>query len=50
MSANGVTSDQPEPKRKKVVGSLKSGFQHVDDNKITEICKGYVPPNTEKNT
>ena len=50
VSANGVTSDQPEPKRKKLAFSLKSRFQHVGDNEITEICKDYVPPNTEKNT
>ena len=44
--------DHLESKRRKLALSLnkKSRFQHIDDNEMASICKGYVPPNTEKNT
>ena len=43
------------PKVKKLKLSLKrprpgSCFEHVDEEEMSEICKGYVPPNTSKNT
>ena len=43
------------PKVKKLKLSLKnprpgSRFEHVDEEEMSEICKGYVPPNTAKNT
>ena len=27
-----------------------SRFERVDEEEMSEICKGYVPPNTAKNT
>ena len=44
---------EPEPKKLRL--SLqkprpKSRFERVDEKEMSVICKGYIPPNTEKNT
>jgi len=51
VATGSCDSGPPEPKRKKLALSLnKRRFQRVDDGKMAAICKGYIPPNTEKNT
>ena len=47
------TGDSVEPKRKKLrllMNNPPSRFERVDENEMAVICKGYVPPNTQKNT
>ena len=48
---NEKTAPTSSPKPKKVRLSLqKPRFERVSDEDMSTICKGYVPPNTAKNT